>query len=338
MTPLDHARRYKAAGLSIFPVSRRGDKAPSLGDLPLHQCSDGIRRSWLPFTERHATDDELRRWFDRPQPAGIAVVGGGVSGFLAVLDFETREVFDRWAACLSASQKAILAPCPVIFTPGGGMHVYCRIDDSVGNSKLALTAAGKTLIEIKAERGYVLAPGSPGCCHQTGRPYRLIRAGWIDGSRSEPIDLATWCDLTILAADLNEYTRPTRVVGDAPEGSSGAQDGGNRPGDHFNDRIAWKDILGPHGWRVFRQRPKVTYWTRPDKAVKDGLSASTGFCMGKSGRDLLFVFSTSAAPFEARTSYSRFAAYAILSHHGDFRAATLALANAGYGEPRRASA
>ena len=62
-----------------------------------------------------------------------------------------------------------------------------------------------------------------------------------------------------------------------------------------------------------------------------GVSASTGHCKGPSGNDLFYVFSTSATPFEAEMSYSRFAAYAVLNHRGDFGAATKALANAGYG-------
>jgi putative DNA primase/helicase len=64
------------------------------------------------------------------------------------------------------------------------------------------------------------------------------------------------------------------------------------------------------------------------------VSASTGHCKGPSGRDLLYVFSTSAIPFEAEVSYSRFAAYALLNHRGEFAAATKALTNAGYGISR----
>lgn len=44
-----------------------------------------------------------------------------------------------------------------------------------------------------------------------------------------------------------------------------------------------------------------------------------------SGSDLLYVFSTSTI-FEAGRAYSKFAAYAILEHGGEFRAAARALA------------
>ena len=49
-------------------------------------------------------------------------------------------------------------------------------------------------------------------------------------------------------------------------------------------------------WMVFRTAGDTTYWTRPGKCF--GVSASTGHCRGPSGNDLLYVFSSSAAPFE----------------------------------------
>lgn len=140
--------------------------------------------------------------------------------------------------------------------------------------------------------------------------------------------------LTVYAAALNEYVRPAarEVVG----ARSRPPAGGDRPGDQFNARAGWGDILAPHGWRVYRATGGATYWTRPGKPA--GISASTGFCRAESGRDLLYVFSTSAAPFDAETSYSRFAAYALLNHRGDYPAATRALALTGYGRPREGGA
>src|SRR5262249_31669647 len=88
----------------------------------------------------------------------------------------------------------------------------------------------------------------------------------------------------------------------------------------------------PHGWRVHRQSGDVTYWTRPGKKVAAGLSATTGYCTGEDGRDLLYVFSSNAAPFEQGKSYSRFGAYTYLNHGGDFLAAARDLGARGYGD------
>jgi hypothetical protein len=68
----------------------------------------------------------------------------------------------------------------------------------------------------------------------------------------------------------------------------------------------------------------VTLWKRPGKRER-GWSATTGY-----GHDLLYVFSTNAAPFETERVYSKFAAYAWLAHGGDYVAAGKALYAQGY--------
>src|SRR5262249_37002588 len=86
-------------------------------------------------------------------------------------------------------------------------------------------------------------------------------------------------------------------------------------------------------------RGEVVYWKRPGKDTR-GYSATTGYCKGKDGTDLLAVFSTNAHPFEGPngsrpcTCYGRFAAFALLNHDGDFKAAARELARQGYGTPR----
>ena len=129
-----------------------------------------------------------------------------------------------------------------------------------------------------------------------------------------------------VARELNEYVPPERVVAPAPASSDAK---GDRPGDEFNRRASWADVLGPHGWRVENAAGDVTYWTRPDK--KKGVSATTGKCSSDLGGDLLYVFSSNAAPFEPDKAYSKFSALALLEHAGDFAAAAKALAEKGYG-------
>jgi hypothetical protein len=103
---------------------------------------------------------------------------------------------------------------------------------------------------------------------------------------------------------------------------------GQRPGDDFNRRADWHAILLPHGWIPVYRRGDMIYWRRPGK--NEGQSATTNFA--NSGR--LYVFTSSAPPLEANTSYSPFEAYALLEHRGDFKAAAQALASQGYGSPR----
>jgi Domain of unknown function (DUF927) len=106
---------------------------------------------------------------------------------------------------------------------------------------------------------------------------------------------------------------------------AGARTQDNRPGDDFTSRTTWTELLSPHGWTDLYTRDGTTYWRRPGK--KFGISATTNH----RGADLLYVF-TSSTEFEADKSYSRFGAYTVLNHGGDFQAAARELAKQGYGQ------
>lgn len=135
------------------------------------------------------------------------------------------------------------------------------------------------------------------------------------------LDFADLCDL---AREFNEWVPPERVHAAAPSDAKG-----DRPGDDFNRRADWADILRPHGWAVERTNGPVTYWRRPDK--DRGVSATTGKCHTEGRGDLLFVFTSSAAPLDPDTGYSKLAVYALLNHGGDYAAAARELRAKGYG-------
>src|SRR5262249_17879604 len=146
-------------------------------------------------------------------------------------------------------ERVALAWAPVVGTPGGGAHVYLRLTESVRGARYAKDAGGAVLIETRGAGQFVLAPGSPPSCHPSGRPYKLLRPGWLAGGPCGPIPLETFHGLTLHAAELNEYSKPParEVVGDRPTGEVG-----DRSGDHFSVRALWGDILGPQGWKVYR--------------------------------------------------------------------------------------
>ncbi len=104
---------------------------------------------------------------------------------------------------------------------------------------------------------------------------------------------------------------------------SSPDDDGQRPGDLFNQRASWEDILVPHGWQFVCSVGTEGRWRRPDKH-DPGISATTNH----NGHDLLYVFSTSTI-FEAERGYSKFQAYTLLNHRGDFSAAARELAKQG---------
>lgn len=94
------------------------------------------------------------------------------------------------------------------------------------------------------------------------------------------------------------------------------------PGDEYEQRTDWYDILTPHGWQLsHRGAGTERHWTRPGKEIRDGISATTGRA---NDRDRLYVFSTSTL-FPSETPITKFGAYAMLNHGGDFKAAAVAL-------------
>ena len=168
---LSWARRYVACGVSVAPVRLDGSKAPALG-----------RGEIQKYREQYPTDAELCEWFDRPTPYGIAALGGRQSGNLAVLDFECRDgddVYQRWLASLSPEMRAAAELLPLVRTPSGGYHLWARLPDVSPGGKFARYADGEMMIEVRGEDQYVVAPGSPADCHQTGRTYELLRKGWL---------------------------------------------------------------------------------------------------------------------------------------------------------------
>ena len=50
---------------------------------------------------------------------------------------------------------------------------------AVAGGKLAMRSKSETLIEVRGEGHYVLAPGSPRACHQTNVPYTFEAMGWL---------------------------------------------------------------------------------------------------------------------------------------------------------------
>ena len=174
MTVLDLARRYVGNGLSVIPVRADGSKAPALAKGEVEQ-----------YRERFPTDAELQEWFAPHRAVGVAVVCGKQSGNLAVLDIESEPWWRAWLARVSDTPfAALLATAPIVCTPKGGRHVYCRIRESfVTGGPLARRDQKGVLIEVRGQGHYVLAPGSPPACHERNVPYRLVSAGWLARDR-----------------------------------------------------------------------------------------------------------------------------------------------------------
>lgn len=128
---------------------------------------------------------------------------------------------------------------------------------------------------------------------------------------------------------LTEHIKKAKSLGDLPESfrrqmkaARKSQPDGLRPGDDFNERGNWEEVLSKNGWTPLGD----DLWRRPEGT---GISASTKF-------GFLYVFTTNAYPLEDSGSrgaaYTKFTAYAFLHHDGDFAAAAKELGGRGFGE------
>jgi hypothetical protein len=328
VTPvLEAALAGRAAGLCVIPPSQDGSKAPF--------------GPWKHYQEVRPTSDEIVGWYTNGSTrTGVGVICGRVSGGLEMLEFEGRAVEEGLHKdFLNAAKGAGLADLLgriiggyMERTPSGGIHLLYRCSEVEGNQKLARRPARdeelaedpndrvKVLIETRGEGGFVIVAPSHGQVHPSGRSWQLCQGGFADIATISPEERA---ELLTLARAFDRMPKPTAAK--APSGTEPRPDEGRRPGDDFNAQATWSEILEPHGWAyLFTASDGNQHWRRPGKAI--GTSAT----VSDDGAGCLYVFSSST-PFEPETAYTRFAAYAVLNHSGDFGAAARSLVERGYG-------
>ncbi|MHC4404507.1 MAG: bifunctional DNA primase/polymerase [Planctomycetota bacterium] len=313
------AQSYVGTGLSVIPVRADGTKAPKV-------------TKWKPYQEKRPTKEELCSWFGNDSPVGMAIICGRVSKNLEVIDIDDASLIPKWKREVRRLKPGLLAKLTQVRTPSGGLHIYYRCRTIEGNQKLAqrnsedpLFKEKPTLIETRGEGGYVVAPGSHDNCHEKHQPYRHV-----GGPKLTNIPRITAGERQTLLMAARSLNRKVEVVtGKVPSV------GDALPGDDFNRHASWKDILQPHGWKC-EQNGKTILWRRPGK--NQGSSATSGYCRNDKSGDLFYVFSSNAPPFKDNRAYSKFAAYTLLNHEEDFKAAATALRAEGYGQSQPSGA
>jgi len=295
-------------GISLIPIKADGSKSPAI--------------VWKEYQGRTPTSPELNDWFGNGKNYGIAIICGPISGDLELLDFDEPSVYPQWYELVKNENATLLDKLTIIKTPSDGFHAIYRCVAVEGNQKLAQRIGKEqkieVLIETRGKGGYALTVGSPPECHPALKQYEFIQGNFesIPTISEEERELLLNC-----ARHFNEVIKPKRTI------SGTTTNENNRPGDDYNSRTTWDDILMPAGWELVREVSGTKQWRKPDKAGP-GISATTNY----NGSDLLYVFSTEAPPFEPECAYTKFAAYALLYHSGDYSAAAKDLVNKGFGE------
>jgi len=127
------------------------------------QCKEKSKEpltKWEEFQERKPTEDEALAW--KHSTFNIAVVGGKISGNLAVIDIDNDT---KKGKILHTLFGADIEDKTFVVRTARGFHVYVRTDFPIRSFKLS---GEKVAIDVKAEGGYVLAPSS---IHPSGASY-----------------------------------------------------------------------------------------------------------------------------------------------------------------------
>jgi hypothetical protein len=303
-----------AQGINVVPIAADGTKRPPF--------------RWQRYQHERVRREDLVRWFGRWPSAGLGFLTGQISGDLEALDFDTPEAYIAWRAAMHRRALDRLAARLVYgyreATPGG-VHLLYRSPAVGRNQRLAgrLIANGwqQSLIDTRGEGGLIVVAPSQGKVHPSGQLYVLL-----EGSVATIPTLSADERERVLsvARSLDEIpaSRQSEVTERWAERSWAAGQK-RRPGDLYNARTCWADLLGVHGWVWVKRVGEEDYWRRPGKS--EGISATTNY----GGSDLLYVFSTSTC-FPTERGIDKFGAYALLEHGGDLVAATRALVALGY--------
>lgn len=335
------AKKARGYGLSPLPVGSPGwkmelppnEKGEPQEPLDLKKKPTHIKNgkpsllSWNRYkNERPMNDPEIDREFEGIEYIGFAC--GKTSGNLEVVDFDLAGIFDLWVEVLTAiGGSEILSRLTIQNTQREGCkHVLFRCECIEGNQKLAryydqadLDDHGqpkiKASIETRGQGGYIVGFPSPG--------YTMHQGSFATIPTITPEDRELLLRAAKLLDAVADDPKPEPKGAKPNAGASGL-----RPGDDFNAKANWYDILSPSGGRMVLERGDRQFWCRPGKTGRDW-SATTGNGYGK---DLLKVFTSNWPPFEPDGVYSKFSAYALLNYGGDYAAAASALSRQDYGD------
>jgi hypothetical protein len=191
----DTALAYLAAGRSVVPIAP-GCKAPSVVD---PRRGQRVLIQWQRYQDRRATPDEVRRWFGGPQPMGLGLVAGPVSGLtltdgtraaLEILDVDDPDIHARFVALIAAcGAGSLLKGLVCEETPGDGRHYAYGCVEWGASTILARRPRGldgygretfDTLIERKGQGGQGMVVPTPAGIHpdHPTRGYRLVQGDW----------------------------------------------------------------------------------------------------------------------------------------------------------------
>jgi hypothetical protein len=321
------AKSYYDVGLNVIPLWLNGSKVPKV------DWSDGkggqLKYPW----------ETLQPYFGEVELSGIGILCGPTSNNLYLFDCDQFRCYPAWADHLELRRPGLLKKLVIDETPKGGRHLWAYVPITEGNLTLAQSKDSKIIFETRGKGGLGVAVGSPLSTHSLCKPYRSLQGSMLSIPTITPEDWQCMCDI---ARGFNVYEKPKgenkpprqkpkidpehdkairELLGDCylPKRLL--------PGQDFNNRADWRNILEPHGWTLRSCQGGEGRWRKPHSTSPEH-HATTNY----NGNNLLYIFSTGIPGFEAGRPYSKFEAFAILTCGGDRKLAYKELSQQGYGD------
>ena len=142
---LQAALQYQKAGFSVIPV--KPNKKPYI--------------KWQKYQKEKASENQIKKWWQRWPEANPAIVTGEISG-VDVVDVDNEA---GWKALNEFLIDSLITP--ISKTPAGGYHVYFKHQAGLSNGVRIIEGC-----DLRTNGGYVLAPPSRAEYEKNGKHIR----------------------------------------------------------------------------------------------------------------------------------------------------------------------
>jgi hypothetical protein len=141
-------KQYTDEGLSFIPIPFKS-KTPTI--------------EWKKYQTQKPTQQETTAWFNG-HDTNLAIICGEVSDNLVVLDFDSKEIYERFNGLFKEKFKIDILEFTRVSKTSRGYHVWLKVGETVSNQKYPS-------MDIKSTGGYIIAPPS---VHPGGATYKLL--------------------------------------------------------------------------------------------------------------------------------------------------------------------
>lgn len=288
--------------------------------LPLKENKAPNLKKGHPYLYELVNEDHIDKLFTDIDTKKIGIACGKVSDGFYCIDFDAhneepiKDVFESfinlpYIQCLIQEGKLCSYK-----TAGGGYHLYFIFKDEVLSGKTyAYWETKSVMIEIRGNGQYVCCWPSEGYEHIFGPEY--VKLTPLDGMD----EVQTIQDFAHSFNKYKEIVSKSKRTDSNKKWAESWKD--TTPDGKYNIEFQSEalDLLAKAGWQYCETRnDNVQYWTRPNKDIKDGFSATFGHYTG-----MFYIFSEdlSCQPFAARQAYSPFNILTELKYDGDWKRA-----------------